>query len=151
MRTPKEVIFTNMCMVCDNAGNVLVQDRVDPNWSGIAFPGGHVENGESFTDAVIREVFEETGLTVSKLSLCGIKDWTRDDGVRYVVLLYKTSTYEGELKSSDEGEVFWTPVSSLSDKKLAKSMKTMLKVFLDDNISEHIFYKENDKWVEMLK
>ncbi len=151
MRMPEAVIFTNMCMVCDNAGNVLVQDRVDPNWSGIAFPGGHVEKGESFTDAVIREVFEETGLTVSKLSLCGIKDWTRDDGVRYVVLLYKTSTYKGELKSSDEGEVFWTPLSSLSDKKLAKSMKTMLKVFLDDNISEHIFYKENDKWVEVLK
>ncbi len=151
MRTPESVIFTNMCMICDNAGNVLVQDRVDPNWPGVTFPGGHVEKGESFTDAVIREVYEETGLTVSKLSLCGIKDWTRDDGVRYVVLLYKTSTYEGELKSSDEGEVFWTPLSSLSDKKLAKSMKTMLKVFLDDNISEHIFYKENDKWVEALK
>lgn len=51
-----------MCMVCDNAGNVLVQDRVDPNWSGIAFPGGHVEKGESFTDAVIREFLRKQGL-----------------------------------------------------------------------------------------
>lgn len=108
MRTPESVIFTNMCMICDNAGNVLVQDRVDPDWSGVTFPGGHVEKGESFTDAVIREVFEETGLTVSKLQMCGIKDWTRDDGVRYVVLLYKTFTYKGKLQSSDEGEVFWT-------------------------------------------
>lgn len=151
MRTPESVIFTNMCMICDNAGNVLVQDRVDPDWSGVTFPGGHVEKGESFTDAVIREVFEETGLTVSKLNLCGIKDWTRDDGVRYVVLLYKTFTYKGKLQSSDEGEVFWTSLSSLSDKKLARNMDIMLKVFLDNDISEQFFYKENDKWEEVLK
>ena len=67
------------------------------------------------------------------------------------MLLYKTSTYEGELKSSDEGEVFWTPLSSISDKKLASSMDIMLKVFLDDDISEHFFCKESDKWVEVLK
>ena len=151
MRTPESVIFTNMCMICDNAGNVLVQDRVDPDWSGVTFPGGHVEKGESFTDAVIREVFEETGLTVSKLQMCGIKDWTRDDGVRYVVLLYKTFTYKGKLQSSDEGEVFWTSLSSLSDKKLARNMDIMLKVFLDNDISEQFFYKENVKWVEVLK
>lgn len=151
MRTPESVIFTNMCMIRDDCGNVLVQDRVDPDWSGVTFPGGHVEKGESFTDAVIREVFEETGLTVSKLQMCGIKDWTRDDGVRYVVLLYKTFTYKGKLQSSDEGEVFWASLSSLSDKKLARNMDIMLKVFLDNDISEQFFYKENDKWEEVLK
>lgn len=151
MRTPESTIFTNMCMICDNDGNVLVQDRVDPDWPGVTFPGGHVENGESFTDAVIREVFEETGLAVSKLQMCGIKDWTRDDGVRYVVLLYKTFTYEGELKSSDEGEVFWTPLSSILDEKLASGMDMTLKVFLNSDVSEQFFYKENDKWVEVLK
>ena len=46
MRTPETVIFANMCMICDGLGNVLVQDRVDPKWSGITFPGGHVESGE---------------------------------------------------------------------------------------------------------
>lgn len=38
------------------------------------FLGGHVEKGESFTDAVIREVFEETGLNISCPVLCGIKN-----------------------------------------------------------------------------
>ena len=53
--------LTNMCMVCDGE-RVLVQDRLDPNWSGIVFPGGHVEKNESFVESVVREVKEETGL-----------------------------------------------------------------------------------------
>ena len=47
-----------MCMVYDDAGNVLVQDKVDKKWSGLTFPGGHIEKGESFVDSVIREVYE---------------------------------------------------------------------------------------------
>ena len=43
MRT-ETVTLTNMCMVYDDAGNVLVQDRVDKKWSGLTFPGGHIEN-----------------------------------------------------------------------------------------------------------
>ena len=43
----EEVELTNMCMICDGKGNVLVQDkRNNPNWSGWNFPGGHVEKGE---------------------------------------------------------------------------------------------------------
>lgn len=78
-----------MCMVYDDSENVLVQNRLSPDWPGITFPGGHVDTGESFTDAAIREVFEETGLTISELEMCGIKDRFRDDGTRYVVLLIK--------------------------------------------------------------
>ena len=42
-------------------------------WSGYAFPGGHVENGEAFTESVIREIYEETGLTIKNPQLVGIK------------------------------------------------------------------------------
>ncbi|MDD4369118.1 MAG: NUDIX domain-containing protein, partial [Oscillospiraceae bacterium] len=55
------VELTNMCMV-SQGDKVLVQDRLDPHWRGITFPGGHVETGESLAEAVIREVKEETGL-----------------------------------------------------------------------------------------
>lgn len=151
MDRTEKVIFTNICMIIDGAGSVLIQDRVDPDWPGVAFPGGHVEKGESFTDAVIREVFEETGLTVSGLQLCGIKDWTRDDGARYMVLLYKTCHFAGTLASSDEGKVRWVPLRELSKMKLAGGMETMLRFFLEDELSEQFFYRENGEWVEVLK
>lgn len=151
MRKTENTIFTNMCMIYDGEGNVLVQNRLNPDWPGIVFPGGHVEAGESFYDAAVREVFEETGLTVSELQMCGIKDWFRDDGTRYVVLLYKTDKFEGELTSSDEGEVMWVPLAKMQGMEIPESMKTMLKVFLEDNLSEQFFYKEDGKWIEVLK
>jgi len=151
MSRQETVTFTNMCMVCDGMGNVLVQDRVDPDWSGITFPGGHVEKGECFTDAVIREVFEETGLTVSNPVLCGIKDWVNSDGSRYVVLLYKTDVYQGTLSSSEEGEVFWVPVSKLKEMNLCDGMDATLRVFLEDQLAELFFYQENGKWIEVIR
>ena len=87
MERYEQTILTNMCMVYDDLGNVLVQDRINPEWSGITFPGGHVEKGESFVDSVIREVFEETGLLVSHPRLCGVKQWLNEDGSRYIVFM----------------------------------------------------------------
>ena len=81
--TPVEL--TNMCMIYDDQGNVLVEEKVGKDYKGIVFPGGHIENGEPIVDSVIREIYEETGLTVSNLELCGVKDWVKEDGNRYIV------------------------------------------------------------------
>ena len=150
MSRTEEVTLTNMCMIYDGS-KVLVQEKIDDAYGGITFPGGHVEKNESFTDAVIREVFEETGLKISAPKLCGIKDWTNDDGSRYMVLFYKTDQYEGELISSDEGEVYWLELEEMKQIHLAEGMDKMLEVFLDDNISEYFFYKENGELLGMLK
>ena len=56
MSRSEQAIFTNMCMIY-NEDYILVQDRQNPDWSGITFPGGYVEHGESFIESVKREVF----------------------------------------------------------------------------------------------
>ena len=73
MARTETVEFTNMCTICDGS-RVVVIDRKKRDWPGITFPGGHIEPGESFADAVIREVLEETGLHICSPQLCGIKD-----------------------------------------------------------------------------
>lgn len=150
MARSEVVTITNMCMIYDG-DKVLVQDKKDKDYAGITFPGGHVEKGESFTDAVIREVYEETGLKISAPQLCGIKDWHQKDGSRYMVLFYKTDKYEGEVTSSEEGEVYWISLEEMKQKKLADGMDKMLQVFLDENISEYFWYKENGQWFDVLK
>ena len=151
MDRSEKTVLTNMCMIYDDDGNVLVQDRRDSDWGGITFPGGHVEKGESFTDAVIREVYEDTGLTIETPQICGIKQWPEDDGSRYIVLFYKTSHFAGELKSSEEGEVYWTKLSRLKDLPLARGMELMLRVFLEDEVGEYYIYEEDGEWKHVLK
>ena len=130
------VVLTNMCMVYDGKGNILVQDRLDPDWPGVTFPGGHVEPGESFTHAVIREVWEETGLTIEKPQLCGLKQFWEDDGTRYIVMLYKTKRFSGELQSSREGKMFWIKRSELENYQLPVGFDQMIHVFEDDTLGE---------------
>lgn len=136
MARSETVILTNMCMIYDHDGNILVQDRLDPDWPGVTFPGGHIEPEESFTEAVIREVWEETGLTIEQPRLCGLKQFWEDDGTRYIVILYKTDRFSGELKSSREGKVFWIKRSELNNYHLPVSFDQMIQVFEDDSIGE---------------
>lgn len=144
--------IVNMCMVYNN-DLVLVQDKTDEDYRGLCFPGGHVEISESLTDAVIREVFEETGLNIYSPMLCGTKDWVNDDGSRYLALFYKTDKFDGEIRSSEEGDVFWMNLEELlsMDDRLSLDMKDMIKIFLEDDLSEFFYYKENEEWKYKLK
>lgn len=127
--------------------NILVQDRMNPDWPGITFPGGHIETGESFVDSVIREVKEETGLGISNVTLCGVKQWTQRDGeYRYIVFFYKTNTFSGEIKSSDEGRVFWIKKDQLKNYTLANDFDKMFEVFDNDNLSENYYWFEDNEW-----
>ncbi|MBF0819846.1 8-oxo-dGTP diphosphatase [Streptococcus acidominimus] len=150
MSRKEMVTLTNMCLIEDSEGRVVVQRR-DPSlyrWSGLAFPGGHVESGENFHDAVVREVQEETGLTIEAPSLVGIKHWPDKDGHRYMVFLYKAIHFSGQLQSSAEGEVFWLPKADLAHKELAYDLLEVLKVMDDPVLSEFFYTHEgtDGKW-----
>ena len=146
MSRSEQAIFTNLCMIYDHDGNILVQDRKDPSWPGLCFPGGHVEPGESFVESVIREVWEETGLTIENPRLCGTKQFQTKKGERYVVFFYKTDRFSGNLKSSDEGEVFWIPRTDLHKYTLCDDFPDMVRVFEEDGLSEFYYYTENGNW-----
>lgn len=152
MGRPEPIELTNMCMLQRADGRVLVQNRRDPNWGGLTFPGGHVEPGESLVDSVIREMQEETGLTVRNPRLIGTKSWMQKDGSgRYLVLLYVANEYEGELHNSEEGDVRWMTIDEMRAGQMVDGMELYFRVFLDRDVNEIWYELHADGWTELLK
>ena len=143
MSRKSEIELTNMCLICDG-NKVLIQEKVGTK--GLVFPGGHVEEGESLLESVVREMKEETGLTIENPKICGFKDWIQEDGTRYIVLLYKTHKFTGELKSSDEGRVFWIDRADINSANLIWNMKELLEIFDTDLYSEFFFKIKDGKY-----
>ena len=148
-------ILTNLCMVEDlENGKVVLQYRSPERykkWSGYAFAGGHIEEGESLAESVIREVYEETGLTIADPKLVAVKDWSLDDGGRYIVFCYKATEFTGQLRSSEEGEVSWVEKNQLEQLDLSYDMLPLLEVMEDPDLSEFFYRKRTDDDWEKLR
>ncbi len=145
MDRTERVELTMLVMVTDKQGRMLVQDRLDPDWGGVCFPGGHIEPGESVVQAAIREVWEETGLTIENPRLCGVKQFPIENG-RYLVFLLKTDRFAGTLQDSREGPVFWVTEAELPSYRLSGHMEELLRVFQSDDLSEMFLQKEQEQW-----
>ncbi len=145
--------LTNFCMVYDEKNNrVLVLNKRDDSYvKGITFVGGHIDTGEPFTDAVIREVYEETGLEISDVRLKGVADWVQEDGLRYIAFLYKTSTFKGEVTNSKEGEVYWMDFDEFVKSDKAIGVEEMFKVIMNDEFSEFYCVEKKGKWKNSIK
>lgn len=149
MERETAVELTTMCMIC-NGDKVLVLERSKPDWPGLAFPGGHVEKGESFTESVIREVREETGLTIESPRLCGIQQWEYEGGNRYITMFFKTEYFSGELASSREGRAFWIKREDITPQRSAREFDKILRVFEEEALSEYYLRENQGEWQRSL-
>lgn len=106
--------------------------KVDVNkgkWIGV---GGHFEEGESPEECVLREVYEETGLTLTDYRLRGIITFTSDEWDTDYMHLYTATNFTGELKECDEGELKWIPKSEIMDLNLWEGDRVFLKMLFED-------------------
>ncbi|SEK46059.1 8-oxo-dGTP diphosphatase [Ruminococcus albus] len=140
--------FTVLCLIEDGS-RVLLQDRVKADWKGYTLPGGHVEKGESFVEAVIREMKEETGLDIFEPKLVGVKQFPIDGG-RYIVMLYKATKFSGEVVSSEEGRMEWVEYSRLSEISTVADFEELLEVMNSDKLSEFRYIIEDGKWKALI-
>lgn len=69
------ITLTNMCLIINDKNEILFQDRLKNDWPGLNLPGGHVEVNESIKDSVIREIKEETNLTLFDLEFVNYFEW----------------------------------------------------------------------------
>ena len=135
-------ILTNICLIEDlETQRVVMQYRAPENnrWSG--------ENGEAFAESVIREIYEETGLSIQNPQLVGIKNWPLDTGGRYIVICYKATEFSGTLRSSDEGEVSWVQKDQIPNLDLAYDMLPLMEMMEAPDKSEFFYPRRTeDDW-----
>ncbi|WP_392531666.1 NUDIX hydrolase [Nostoc sp. C117] len=110
----RQVVGNRLLMLCgtrviieDNLGRVLLQQRSDFKLWGL--PGGCPEEGESIEQCSVREVFEETGLTVKRLQPVGFSSnpafetvtYPNGDRVQNFILIFLAIEWEGSLACLD--------------------------------------------------
>ncbi len=128
--------LTTLCYIeKDDAYLMLhrVSKKNDVNkdkWIGV---GGHFEQNESPEECLLREVKEETGLTLTSYRFRGIVTFITDklDQAEYMHL-YTADGFEGELISCDEGTLEWVPKKDICHLTLWEGDKIFFKL-LDEN------------------
>ena len=141
--------LTVLCLI-EDGDKILLQNRIKRDWQGYTLPGGHVEPGESFVDAVIREMKEETGLTVIGPRLVGVKQFPTENG-RYIVLLFKATRWTGELVSSDEGQMEWIEYSRLPEIHTVEDFGALLRVMNTPELTEFQYLVRGDEWTVSIR
>ena len=149
MSRTENVELTVLCLSTDG-DKMLLQNRIKNDWQGYTLPGGHVEPGESFVDAVIREMKEETGLDIKNPQLVGVKQFPIKDG-RYVVLLFKATEYSGTAVSSDEGQMEWVESNRLSEINTVDDFEDLMRVINDPALTEFQYLVDGDTWTVSIK
>ena len=125
MSRTEQVELTVLCLI-HRENQYLLQDRIKKDWRGYTLPGGHIEPDESIVDAVIREMKEETGLTIRNPKLCGVKQFPIENG-RQIVFLFSADEFTGELVSSDEGKMHWVDKEALEQVKTVNDFRELLE------------------------
>ena len=149
MGRTENVELTVLCLITDG-DRILLQNRTKNDWQGYTLPGGHVEPGESFVDAVIREVKEETGLDIKNPRLAGVKQFPIEGG-RYVVLLFKANEYSGTVVSSDEGQMEWVDSNHLSEIHTVEDFEDLIRVINDPALTEFQYLVDGESWMVSIK
>ncbi len=115
-------------------------------WIGV---GGHFEAGESPEDCLLREVFEETGLTLHSCHFCGIVTFVSDDNPAEYMCVYTSNDFTGNLTTCNEGTLQWVPKNKILELNLWEGDKVFLKLITENSpfFSLKLVYK-NGKLIE---
>jgi 8-oxo-dGTP diphosphatase len=120
-------ISTGVAIIKD--GKVLLARRAAAEFLGGSYelPGGGIDEGETITEGAMREVKEETGLTVSKVvAMFDGFDYSTDrkPSVRQINFLVEVEPGEVVLNPEEHDEYVWADEDTVGDVKMSETMRT---------------------------
>lgn len=127
--------LTTLCYIEKDDSYLMLHRIVKKNdmnkdkWIGV---GGHFEEGESPEECLLREVKEETGLTLTSYRFRGIVTFQSDQWEPEYMCLFTADGYEGELIPCNEGVLEWVPKKDIPRLNLWEGDKVFLKLLADE-------------------
>ena len=126
--------LTTICYI-EQDGNYLMlhrtkkeNDQSHDKWLGV---GGKFDKDESPDECILREVKEETGLTLTSYQLRGVMTFVSDIWETEYMFIYTADEFEGELAECSEGDLQWIKKTDVMNLKLWEGDKIFLKKLID--------------------
>lgn len=145
-------MLTTLCYIEKNNKYLMIYRNKKKNdinkgkWIGV---GGHFEAGESPEECLLREVKEETGLTLTDYNLRGIITFVFNDSEIEYMFLYTATGFTGELIECNEGELKWINKSDINSLSLWEGDKIFLDLISRDTPMFSLKLKyNNDSLIE---
>ena len=118
------IILATLCYVKRDGHTLMVyrnkkaNDIHEGKWNGL---GGKFEAGETPEECVVRELYEEAGLSIRNPNLCGLLMFPNFKGDDWYVFVFKARDFSGELIDSPEGRLEWIPDEKILELNLWES------------------------------
>lgn len=103
------------CILRSGDHYLLLRRSSEPNRGKFVPPGGKIDPFETPADAVVREIYEETGLRIPDPKFCGMLTETSPGDYNWVSFIYAAEVHMAEPPPCDEGEFHWIHKGELED------------------------------------
>ena len=127
---PRKAVAECVSGVLIGDGAVLVEKRRaddDADPGQVLLPGGHVEPGESLSQALKREMREELGILVEKITPIRIRYYTASNGERQRIHYFRIKDWKGRIRANEAEDVYWeSDINHLSDARERKTVRKLL-------------------------
>ncbi len=146
--------LTTLCYIEENEKYLMLHrtkkdnDENHDKWIGV---GGHFEKGESPEECLVREVKEETGLTLHSFDFRGIVTFVSDENPAEYMCLFTSKDFSGEMIQCNEGQLEWVDKSEVTNLNLWEGDRLFLELLTRDVpfFSMKLVYK-NGRLVEKM-
>ncbi len=135
------MLLTTICYIVKDR-EVLMLHRIkkenDMNankWIGV---GGKVEEGESPKECIIRETFEETGLTLKNPILKSVVTFNFAKYDNELMFVYIAKEFEGDIKECNEGVLKWIPINKLDELEMWEGDRYFLNGIFDNDVVQEL-------------
>ena len=150
------MINTTLCYIRKNNQILMLhrtkkeKDINEGKWIGV---GGKFEQDETPEECLLREVKDETGLTLTDYKLRAVITFISNKWMTEYMYLFTADGFEGDIKECDEGDLKWVDKDKLFDLNLWEGDRIFLKKLIEDEkfFTLKLVYEEDDLVESVLK